>query len=30
MAQVGIAGARYATLGDPNAPLTIVEYSDFG
>ena len=30
MAQVGIGGARYATLGDPNAPLTIVEYSDFG
>ena len=30
MAQLGIAGERYATLGDPNAPLTIVEYSDFG
>lgn len=30
MAQLGIAGEAYATLGDPNAPLTVVEYSDFG
>ena len=30
MQQLNIAGARYAALGDPNAPLTIVEYSDFG
>lgn len=30
MAQIQVTGERYATLGDPNAPITIVEFSDFG
>ncbi len=30
MADLGIGGERYAALGDPNAPITIVEYSDYG
>jgi len=30
MADLGIAAERYAALGDPNAPITIVEYSDYG
>jgi protein-disulfide isomerase len=30
MATLQIGGERYATLGDPAAPITLVEYSDFG
>lgn len=30
MAKLSIGGERYAALGDPKAPLTIVEYSDYG
>jgi protein-disulfide isomerase len=30
MATLNIDGERYATLGDPNAPVTIVEFSDYG
>ncbi len=30
MEALGIAGEPHAVLGDPNAPLTVVEYSDFG
>jgi protein-disulfide isomerase len=30
MAMLRLGGERYATLGDPNAPITIVEYSDYG
>jgi protein-disulfide isomerase len=30
MAKLNIDGERYATLGDPNAPVTIVEFSDYG
>lgn len=30
MAQLQITGERFATLGDPKAPLTMVEFSDFG
>lgn len=30
MTKLGIDGERYATLGDPNAPITVVEYSDYG
>lgn len=30
MAKLKIDGERYATLGDPNAPITVVEFSDYG
>lgn len=30
MAELRLGGERYATLGDPNAPLTIVEFTDYG
>ncbi len=30
MAKLNISGERYATLGDPNAPITVVEFSDYG
>lgn len=30
MAKLKIGGERYAALGDPAAPVTIVEYSDYG
>ncbi len=30
MAQLKVGGERYATLGDPSAPLTIVEFADYG
>jgi protein-disulfide isomerase len=30
MAQLNIAAEPYATLGDPNAPITVVEFADFG
>ncbi len=30
MARLGLAGEPYATLGDPQAPLTVVEFADFG
>ncbi|NJN19162.1 MAG: thioredoxin domain-containing protein [Oscillochloris sp.] len=30
MARLQLAGEPYATLGDPNAPITVVEFSDFG
>lgn len=30
MAQIQLSGERYAALGDPNAPITMIEFSDFG
>lgn len=30
MAKLNIDGERYAALGDPNAPITVVEFSDYG
>lgn len=30
MQTLGITGERYATQGDPNAPITVVEFSDYG
>lgn len=30
MAQLQLDGERFATLGDPNAPLTMIEFSDYG
>jgi uncharacterized lipoprotein len=30
MREIGIGGERYAALGDPNAPLTMIEFSDYG
>jgi protein-disulfide isomerase len=30
MARLNIAAEPYATLGDPNAPVTVVEFADFG
>ena len=30
MAALNIGGERYAALGDPSAPITVIEYSDFG
>lgn len=30
MARLGLSGERHATLGDPAAPLTMVEFSDYG
>lgn len=30
MARLALSAERYATLGDPRAPITIVEFSDFG
>ncbi|PMP78297.1 MAG: disulfide bond formation protein DsbA, partial [Chloroflexus aggregans] len=30
MAQLGLSAEPYAILGDPNAPVTIVEFTDFG
>lgn len=30
MARLLIGGERHAAMGDPDAPLTIVEYSDYG
>ena len=30
MAQLGLSGEPYATSGDPGAPLTVVEFSDYG
>jgi protein-disulfide isomerase len=30
MAQLGLSAEPYAILGDPNAPITIVEFTDFG
>lgn len=30
MAQIPLSGERYAALGDPNAPITMIEFSDFG
>ncbi len=30
MAQLKMDGERYAALGDPNAPITVIEFSDYG
>ena len=30
MAELNLSGEPYAVEGDPNAPLTVVEFSDFG
>jgi hypothetical protein len=30
MAQIGLSGERHSAVGDPNAPLTMIEFSDFG
>lgn len=30
MQQLAVAGEPFATEGDPNAPLTIIEFSDYG
>jgi protein-disulfide isomerase len=30
MARLRLAAEPYATLGDPNAPITVVEFADFG
>jgi hypothetical protein len=30
MAGLQISGERYAALGDPAAPVTMIEMSDFG
>lgn len=30
MVRLNIGGERYATLGDPSAPITMVEFSDYG
>ncbi len=30
MESLRLAGERFATAGDPDAPITVVEFSDFG
>ena len=30
MAELQLAGEPYAAIGDPGAPLTVVEFSDYG
>ena len=30
MEELGVEGERYAAVGDPNAPLTVIEFSDYG
>lgn len=30
MTALGLSGERYATMGDPSAPITLVEFSDYG
>ncbi len=30
MAELGLKGEQYAALGDPEAPITVVEFSDYG
>lgn len=30
MAQLKVDGERYAALGDPAAPITVIEFSDYG
>ena len=30
MESLRLAGERFATSGDPDAPITVVEFSDFG
>lgn len=30
MKKLGVTGEQYATMGDPNAPITMIEFSDYG
>jgi hypothetical protein len=30
MAKLGLSGERFQAIGDPQAPLTMIEFSDYG
>jgi hypothetical protein len=30
MEELGLEGEQFAAIGDPNAPLTVIEFSDYG